>query len=144
MFWSSTLMLLVPLAAGHGATPEDAAKKELQLFQGIWKAIAVQNADGNRAPEDDVRNTRLVVEGNKFTLTSKNATIAGTFTINPTKTPKTIDVRLESNEGKETKLLGIYQIKGGTRKSCFAFPGKDRPTRFSTEKEYIGFEWQRK
>jgi uncharacterized protein (TIGR03067 family) len=127
----------------NGVGPEDSAKKELQQFQGPWKAISIQHADGRQASEDEVQNTRLVIQGNKFTLTGKDYTVSGTFSVTPTRTPKAIDVLLMSKEGRETKFLGIYQMRAGTRKSCFALPEKERPTQFSSEKGYFGFEWKR-
>src|SRR5262249_45853031 len=142
MRWCSLLILLAPLSAG-GAPLGDAAKKELEQFQGSWKAVSIQHADGRQASEDEVQNTRLVVEGNKFTLTGKDSIISGTFTINPAKTPKTIDVLLTSKDGREIKFLGIYQMQGDKRKSCFALPEKERPTQFSSDKGYFGFEWRR-
>jgi uncharacterized protein (TIGR03067 family) len=134
----------VPGWAGGDSPRDEAVKKELKRFQGSWKAVSIRNTDGKQAPDDQVQKTRLIVEGNKFTLTSKDATITGTFTINPSATPKRIDVTLTSKEGKETKLLGIYQIKGDTRKSCFAVPGKERPSEFTSKPGYLGFEWKRK
>ncbi len=137
------LLLLAPLAVAVGAAVEDAAKKDLEQFQGSWKAVSIQHADGRQASEDEVQNTRLVIEGNKFTLTGKDSTISGTFTVNPAKTPKTIDVLLTSKDGRETKFLGIYQMQGDKRKSRFALPRKERPTQFLSEKGYFGFEWRR-
>ncbi len=129
----------------EGESPRRAAAtKDIKPFQGSWKAVSIQNPDGKQATDDQVQHTRLVVEGNKFTLTSKDAIITGTFTINATTTPNTIDVTLDSKEGKEIKLLGIYQVKGDTRKSCFAVPGKERPTQFTSKPGYLGFEWKRK
>jgi uncharacterized protein (TIGR03067 family) len=141
MFWCSVLLSLAPL--GDGASSEAAAKQELQQFQGSWKAVSIQQADGRQASQEEIQHTGLVVEGNRFTLTGKGYTISGTFAIDPTRTPKGIDVVLTSKDGGETRFLGIYQIKGDTRKSCFALSGKERPTQFSPEKGYIGFEWKR-
>jgi uncharacterized protein (TIGR03067 family) len=141
MFWCSVLLVLAPL--GDGAPPEDAVKRELQQFQGSWKAVSIRQADGLPAPEEDVQNTRLVVEGSKFRLTCQDYTVSGTFAIDPARTPKAIDVVLTSEDGSQTKLLGIYEIKGDTRKSCFAPPGMERPARFSSEKGFFGFEWKR-
>ena len=126
-----------------GAGAGDDAKKDLKAFQGTWKAIAVRNADGNPAPDSDLEQTRLTVDGNKFTLKNKDLTIKGTIKLNPIETPKAIDVTLINDDGKETKLLGVYEIKGDVRKSCFALPQRDRPSRFTTEAGYISFEWKR-
>jgi uncharacterized protein (TIGR03067 family) len=143
MRWCTVLILLAPLGVVCGAPPEDAVKNELRQFQGPWKAIAIQQADGRQAPAEEVQYTRLAVEGNKFVLTGKGYTIPGTFTIDPTKSPRAIDVTITPKEGRPLKFLGIYQMKGDTRKSCFALPGRERPTQFSAEKGFIGFEWKR-
>jgi len=39
-------------------------------------------------------------------------------------------------------MRGVYEIKGDTRKSCFAEPGKDRPDRFRKEKGFMVLEWR--
>ncbi len=143
MYWCSLLILLAPLGIGDATSSDDAAKKELQQFQGSWKAVAIQHPDGRRASEDEVQNTRLVIEGNKLTLTGSNYSISGTFSVNPTRTPKTIDVLLPAKDGGETKFLGIYQMQSDKRQSCFALSGKERPTEFSSETGYFGFEWRR-
>jgi uncharacterized protein (TIGR03067 family) len=143
MCWSYFLILLASL--GTAGAPSDAAvKKELERFQGNWQAVSIQHVDGRLATEAELRVTRLVVEGNKFTLTGKDYSITGTFTIDPTRKPRTIDVMLANSKKPEEKILGIYQMKGGTRKSCFAFPGTDRPGDFqSAGKGYLRLEWKR-
>ena len=136
MSWFSLLLMLVP--------PLDAAaKKDLEHFQGSWKAVAIHYADGRHASEDELRDFRLVVTGTKFTLTSKNFSISGTFAVDASKTPKTIDVLLTSKDGPDTRLLGISQIRGDTRRSCFTLAGKERPRQFSAEKAFSAFEWER-
>lgn len=141
MCYTLALLALVPFTAA--APPSDPVKAELKLFQGSWKAVSLQQADGRPATEEEIKATRLVVDGNKFTMTGKNFTISGTFTVNPTQTPRHIDVVLTSKEGVETKFPGIYQWNKDTRKSCFAMPDKQRPAQFTSEKGLFGFEWKR-
>lgn len=126
-----------------GATPaDDPVQQEVKQFQGSWHAVAIQHADGSPAMTEEVAATRLVVTGNRFTLINKQVNISGTFAVNATRTPKTIDVVLKTADGPDITLLGIYAVKGNVRKSCFALPGKDRPTRFMTgETGYVGFTW---
>jgi uncharacterized protein (TIGR03067 family) len=138
------LIVLTPIALAGAGSPDDAAKKDLQQYQGTWTAVAVVNQDGRKASEDELRDTRLVVVGNTFTLTSKDLSVSGMFTLDPTKTPRTIDVLLGDAKKPEEKLLGIYQIDGAMRKSCFALPGQERPKGFSSlQKGYLQFEWKR-
>ncbi len=129
--------------AGWGQNSKDTAK-ELQRFQGSWQAISVHRPDGRRASQDEVANTHLVIEGNKFRLLGKDHfVVSGTFFINPVKSPKTIDVVLTSKDGRESRFLGIYQSQGEQRKGCFALAGKERPTRFAYENGYFGYTWKR-
>jgi len=139
----SLLVFLACAGAGAAVAPEDAVKRDLEQFQGSWKAVAILQADGLPAPDEDVLVTRLAVVGTKFTMTGKNYVINGTFTIDPSKTPKEIDVLLASENGPQVRLLGIYQIQGSTRQSRFALPEKSRPTQFTSEKGFVGFTWTR-
>ncbi len=128
---------------GWGQNSKD-IEKELQPFQGSWKAISMHHPDGRQTSQDEVANTHLVIEGNKFRLLGKDHfVVSGTFFINPVKSPKTIDVVLTSKDGRETRFLGIYQVQGEQRKSCFGLAGKERPTRFSYEKGCFGYTWER-
>jgi uncharacterized protein (TIGR03067 family) len=136
-------MWAAPVGVDGVNSPDAAAKSELQQFQGAWQAVSIQHADGKQAAQDEVQSTRLVVKGNEFTLTGKNFSISGTFTIDATKVPKEIDVVLKPQEGRATKLLGIYQVRGSTRTSCFAIPGEERPTQFSSQEGHFGFQWRR-
>lgn len=121
----------------------DERMKELEGFQGSWTAVSVQGLDGRPVPTEEVADTRLFVKGNKFTLSGKGYSISGAFTIDPNKSPKTIDIVMDEDKASETKLLGIYDVKDGIRKSCFAATGRERPTGFMYGKEnYLIFEWK--
>jgi uncharacterized protein (TIGR03067 family) len=143
MWRYSLLILVVFWGAGNRVRSEDAVKKDLEQFQGSWQAVAM-HSDGQSASKEQVEGTRLIVEGNKFTLRVKDSVVTGTFSIDPTKTPKTIDVVLSSDQGtRKTKLLGIYEIKGDKRRSCFTLADKERPTKLSPAEGCFGFEWKR-
>lgn len=136
------LLIAVPVALAVAPPGDDAAKKDLAKFQGTWQAVSVINMDGKPAPADDLKETHLLVVGNTFTLRVKDATIRGTFMIDPKRDPKTIDVMLDGAKPKD-KIVGIYRIDGDLRKSCFAFGGKARPKDFPTDgKEYLQFVWK--
>ena len=119
---------------------DDAVKKELKLFQGKWQATFAQSFDGKEQTPIEIELTKLEVDGDKFTMKTGSLTVTGTFTVDPTKKVKTIDVYFGNS--KDNMIRGIYEIKGDTRKSCFAMPGKDRPTEFRKEKNYQYLEWQ--
>lgn len=136
------LLIIAPIALANSSPDDLSVKKDLDKFQGSWRAVSVVNLDGKPASADEIQHTRLVVNGNTFILQGKDATIRGTFSIDPTRVPKTIDVTLEGAK-PEDKILGIYRIDGDLRKSCFVLPGKERPKDFPSEgKGYLQFVWK--
>ena len=112
-------------------TQED-VKQELKRFQGDWTLIAKTEFDGKAAAKDVFNDTIMFVDGDKFTIKqSGQLMLEGTFTVNPSKKVKTIDVIL--NGEKDKPVLGIYEIKGAKRRSCFALPSQPRPDDFRKE-----------
>jgi uncharacterized protein (TIGR03067 family) len=93
--------------------------------------------DGKEVPEDVRRQTVLVTDHNKFTVSDRGAagtSSRGTFKIDPTKTPKTADSLQADGPDKGKTLLGIYEIIDDNHKrACWAPLGKPRPKAFSSE-----------
>jgi uncharacterized protein (TIGR03067 family) len=120
------------LAAGLGAK-DDPVKKDIRKFQGTWKVVSVE-MDGKKQTDEKLKSATMTVEGNKYTVEAGGKTVEqGTFKIDPTKSPKTIDVTATQGKGKGNTYHGIYEIKGDTVRDCFARDGKDRPTDFKTK-----------
>lgn len=108
----------------------DAAGADRDKLQGTWTMI-VGEREGRKLTDQEVAGARLTVTGITYRYTLGGRTDAGTFRLDPSQTPKVIDVTPDS--GKTT--LGIYEIEGDTHKVCFAEHGRDRPTEFSTQPE---------
>ena len=109
---------------------EDAIKKELKLFQGKWSAVSAQGFDGKPVPDDELKAASLVVDGDKFTFKSSETTIEGTFKIDPTKKSRQSTFSSATKRQKPL-VLGVYEIKGDTRRSCFAEPERNGPMAFA-------------
>jgi uncharacterized protein (TIGR03067 family) len=123
---------MTAIATGDDAKDE-AIKKDRKLIEGTWKVVALE-VDGNKAAEEDAKKI-TVVNGpdGTWTLFSDGKEIGkGTNSFDPTKKPKAIDFTQTEGEGKGNLYLGIYELGENTRKLCFAPPGKDRPTEFTT------------
>jgi uncharacterized protein (TIGR03067 family) len=112
---------------------DEAIKKDRKQIAGTWRIVALE-VNGNKAMEVDARKL-TVVNGSDGTwsLYSEGKEVSkGTSTIDPTQKPKTIDFTPTEGGGKGDLYLGIYELGKDTRKLCFAPPGKDRPTEFTS------------
>lgn len=90
----------------------DPVKDDLAKMQGTWVAIK-GILDGKEI--EGSTGVKLVFDGHK--LTSGKGEVS-TFTIDPTKKPKAIDLTPPGK--KKITIPGIYQIDGDTLKLAFA------------------------
>ena len=75
----------------------------------------------------------VTFEGDKHTVKKGDEVIqVGTQILDPSKSPKTIDVTMLEGPHKGTVILGIYEIDADTLKVCFDPEGKTRPTAFNS------------
>ena len=117
---------------------EDAAKAELVNMEGSWQ-LSRGEEGGNPLSESIVKNLEVVIKGNR--LVFKNIASltdhAGTLTIklDPSTTPKCIDLKVEAGSLKGTVFEGVYETKGDELKLCllFASGARNRPVEFETK-----------
>jgi uncharacterized protein (TIGR03067 family) len=133
-----TLRVFRRVAAADGASKADAARekaiqKERQAMAGTWRFDFLE-LDGEKAPEAHFKDATVVVKGDHFTLTTAAATYRGTFTLDPTKRPRTIDFRFTEGPEKGNVSLGIYELDDDTWRICLGLTGKGRPAAFLTRK----------
>ena len=112
---------------------KDEVKKELARFEGTWKWVSIEMED-MKLSADAVEHPRLKLMGDKFTVSEENnASFSGTFKVDPSKKPKTIDVTFTDGPQKGKKALGIYELEGDTYKVITDPAGKSRPTEFAVK-----------
>lgn len=126
------LALAVGVLAAWDVSLQAAAKKAKNKIDGTWVMVSGEE-DGKPIPEDAVKTAKLVIKGNEHDVTVGSATYKGTHKVDRSKTPHTIDATDEAGPFKGETTLGIFEVKGGEMKVCFAPPGKDRPTEFTTK-----------
>jgi uncharacterized protein (TIGR03067 family) len=95
------------------AAEEKAAEKESKKLQGKWVATSLRHGD-TEAPKEDIEKgaITLVIKGDKFTFKTPKETQEGTFKIDPSKSPKTIDLSVTTKGGKKKTIVGIYEWDG--------------------------------
>jgi uncharacterized protein (TIGR03067 family) len=119
------------LAAGLLIGADD-TKKDIERLEGTWKFISVE-ANGMKLPQDQFKDSFLVIKGNDFTATMAGNTSKGTYKIDASKKPKTLDIAFTEGAEKGTSMQGIYEIEGDVYKVCFNLSGKGRPKEFSSK-----------
>ena len=131
MRWGIAMGFAVSLLIGADALKADVPKDEKTL-QGTW-SLSAGEADGKALPEKQLKDGKLVLKGDDYTVTLADiGTVKGTQKLDPTKEPKTIDIKDASGPNKDKTCLGIYELKGDEFRVAFAPPGKPRPTKFTT------------
>ncbi len=120
--------------SGSGTLADDKVdlEKEVRKFQGTW-TFESSESGGKELPAGELKGLILTFEGDKHTVKKGDEVVqVGTHKLDPSKSPKTIDVTMTEGPNKGTVMLGIYEIDGDTLKVCFDLQGKKRPTEFKS------------
>ena len=110
----------------------EAVKKEWKSLNGTWEAVRAV-VDGKKMPAPKEKATVTVKDGKYTVRVGEKVASEGTAKIDPTTTPKSIDGTPATGESKGKTFLGIYEVKGDTRRICYAEPGKPRPKAFESK-----------
>ncbi len=118
---------------------------ELKRLQGSWKQIGYER-DGMVNPLDERDwEPRTTFTGEEFVVTLADGTIPikGTYRIDPTQNPKSVDWTDTIGEDAGKTLLAIYSLQGDRFTFCAAYPGLERPTEFRTRPGQVLRTFQR-
>ena len=102
----------------------DAVAEEKARLQGAWEFLSGQRAG------------QMLFAGDHFLVRFRDGdTYVGTYRLDPTGWPKTIDMVIEEgpahHRGKTS--LGLYKLEADTLRLCPGDPGKERARNFPTE-----------
>jgi uncharacterized protein (TIGR03067 family) len=112
---------------------DEAVKKDLAKLQGEW-SMQSATADGFELPEAMRSGFKRICKDNELTVKNGDQLVMrAKITIDPSKSPKTIDYDVVEGPTKGKKHLGIYEFDGKTLKSCFGAPDMERPTDFASK-----------
>src|SRR5262245_59404937 len=117
------------LSVAHGQNQP--LSQEMAALQGTWVFVGLE-VDGSQVADELFTGSKIIVQGETFTSTSRAADYKGTFKVDATKQPKTIDMKYTAGPEKGKTSRGIYELDGDTWKICLSFAGKDRPAEFNT------------
>ncbi len=114
------------------------------MIEGNWKLIAGER-DGQEIPDDDQQQSTLEIVGNQHSVKLGDDVLKGTHLLNSDQDPKTIDATDTEGQIAGQTLLGIFKVEDDVFTVCFAAPGAERPTEFTTKsgKATILNHWKR-
>ncbi|MGL4553156.1 MAG: TIGR03067 domain-containing protein [Gemmataceae bacterium] len=130
---SRCCFLFLCLAGLASAGGDDARARDREAMQGDWACESLTR-DGVAVPEDDARSLFRTVKGDGYVVSRfRTKAGAGTFTLDPSKTPREIDIVPEGP--KKAVIKGIYKIDKDTLTICHPLPGRARPAAFESKKD---------
>jgi uncharacterized protein (TIGR03067 family) len=112
---------------------DDAIKDEMAKLEGTYMCVSTEQ-DGMKADGDVIKKLKLVIKDKKWSVyINDKVSTAATFTIDPTKKPKTVDMTGTMGGDKGKKYLAIYDLDGDDLKLCIG-DTKTRPKVFDGKK----------
>jgi uncharacterized protein (TIGR03067 family) len=105
--------------------------EDVERLQGAWSFASLE-VNGSRVPESAFGGSRMLIEGERFSLTSAGADYAGTFTLDVSRSPKTLDIHFTEGPEAGNTALGIYELDADTWTLCLGLVGSERPREFAT------------
>jgi uncharacterized protein (TIGR03067 family) len=120
--------ILIPLtlfSTQVGVRPED-------NLDGTW-LIESYVVNGKAVPDEARKASKLVIRGETFEFHSPRGVRKGTFKIDSTTKPKTMDVTPSDGTAKGKILLGIYVLESDTLTNSHLNSQTERPKDFSSK-----------
>jgi uncharacterized protein (TIGR03067 family) len=120
------VVLLAVVFASASVVAGGDAKADLKKLTGTWSIVSAQKG-GGELPANELKELRLIFNGDKLSARFGEKSKDGTFKIDPSKKPKQIDITLMDKTAE-----GIYRFKGDNLELCLSEPGEPRPTEFKS------------
>jgi uncharacterized protein (TIGR03067 family) len=128
-------MALTALAFVFGAgTAIPADDKEAKSLNGTWQVVSQStNGKEDAIPKDG--GDMVTLNDGKYTIKEGDKDVCkGTFKLDSTKTPMSIDKTMSEGDDKGKTALGIYQLTGDEVKVSWSRAGDtDRPAGFDAK-----------
>jgi uncharacterized protein (TIGR03067 family) len=106
--------------------------KDVAALHGDWDVTSLE-VEGATMASGLFSGSGIIIDGDNFTTVAMGEGYGGTFTVDSSVSPKTLDLKFLEGPHSGMTSLGIYELVGNDWKLCIAFAGLDRPKDFVTE-----------
>jgi uncharacterized protein (TIGR03067 family) len=120
------VMAVFAFAFAYAGQEADDAK----AIQGTWQPVKGE-VGGTAMKEEVLKIISMKLEGGKYEVKAENMD-KGTYKIDPSAKPKTIDVAGVEGPNAGKTLLAIYELDGDTLRICYGLGGSPRPKEFKS------------
>jgi uncharacterized protein (TIGR03067 family) len=125
-------LLLGGVRAGDKGDKARAVQEEWKRLGGTWEGVRAV-LDGKEVPRPKEKPTATFGDGKYALREGEKVQEEGAARVDPTTTPRSLDLLPASGPYKGMTLLGIYEVKGDTCWVCLARPAKPRPKAFESK-----------
>ena len=102
---------------------DEPKKDDAEALRGNWSAVSYKEG-GKSAPDDLIKKLKASFDGKAYTNKVDGDVIeAGYYTIDESKTPKTVDFEIKKGQAEGKKQLGIFQVEGNKLTLIVSAPG---------------------
>jgi uncharacterized protein (TIGR03067 family) len=117
------------------AAPDDGkGKADREKLQGDWKTESFLLNGAPLPKEKQFPDRLLTFKDETFSeVRGGKVAVRGTFTLDPSKSPKWLDATFLEGGPKGETVRGIYELNGDTLRVCVGTPETDRPTVFESK-----------
>jgi uncharacterized protein (TIGR03067 family) len=105
-----------------------AIAEEQARFEGTWRFESLEMGD-LKLPAAKLESSSMVCKDDTFTMTDGQATYRGRYVVDPTASPKTIDVIFTEGPNAGTIARGVYTLEGDTYAIAVGMAGTERPAK---------------
>lgn len=129
LVWALLAVFVLPVWAA-----DDKVAEEDKKFEGTWVVTAME-VGGNKAADEFFDKMTFTFKGKNYEQKDGDKLVeAGKQDLDPSKTPKQMDITVTAGDTKGKKQLAIYEIDGEKLKICAAdHDDPVRPAKFETK-----------
>jgi uncharacterized protein (TIGR03067 family) len=126
---------------------EEAIRTDKKRLQGTWSVVSENVGGQSRRTEGDSHGS-WIIDGDKIVMQTDGRR-EGKFTIDPSKSPRQIDITVASSDGKkEETIRGVYELRGDDLYVCLASGDAPRPLDLraasGTDQVWLGLKRERR